>query len=147
MKTPKIITGPEEIRETKTGGKHRMMLLAKDTDGDVFIEDVTGKPGGGVPLHMHSREDELFIIHTGEITFTVGTDTHVVHAGAMVYAPMGVPHGIKFTGTEDVHFTTLAIPGANFEAFVDATGNLDAHADPQLRKDIATQYGIITYAV
>ena len=145
MKTPKIITGPEEIRETKAGGKHQFMLLSKDTDGDLYIEDVTGKPGGGVPLHMHSREDELFIIHQGEITFTVGTETHVVQAGAMVYGPRGVPHGIKFTGTENVHFTTLVMPGANFEAFVEATATLDAHADPHRRNEIAATYGITTY--
>ncbi|CAN5188965.1 hypothetical protein BH09BAC4_BH09BAC4_31160 [soil metagenome] len=145
MKNPKIITEPEEIRETKTGGKHRLMLLAKDTDGDIYIEDVVGKPGGGVELHMHSLEDELFFIHKGEIIFTIGTDTHVVSAGAIVYAPLGVPHGIKFTGTEDAHFTTFVIPGRNFEAFVDATSKIDAHADPQLKKDIAIKHGITTY--
>jgi len=121
------------------------MLLAKDTDGDIFIEDVTGKPGGGVPLHMHSLEDELFIIHKGEVTFTVGTEEHVVHAGAMVYGPAGIPHAIKFTGSEEAHLTTIVIPGRNFEEFVNATSKLDPHADPQIRKDIATRHGITTY--
>ena len=145
MKNPKIITEPEEIRDIKAGGKHRLMLLAKDTDGDVFIEDVTGKPGGGVPLHMHSLEDELFIIHKGEVTFTVGTEEYVVHAGAIVYGPAGVAHGIKFTGTEEAHFTTIVIPGRNFEGFVNDTSNLDPKEGPQARKDIATKYGITTY--
>lgn len=145
MKNPKIITGPEQIRQSMAGNQRMLMLLSKDTGGDLYIEDVRGRPGGAVPMHMHSLEDELFIIHRGELTFTIGTQVHVVGAGAMVYGPAGVAHGFTFTGTEETHFTTIAIPGRNFEAFAEATSNLDGDSPSGLMKEISARHGITTY--
>lgn len=45
-----------------------------------------------VPLHTHSREDEIWYVIDGEIAFTVGTETHIGGPGTFVYIPRFVPH-------------------------------------------------------
>ena len=45
-----------------------------------------------VPLHAHSREDEIWFVLDGEIAFTMGEETQLVGAGAFVYVPRNTPH-------------------------------------------------------
>lgn len=45
-----------------------------------------------VPLHAHSREDEVWYVLEGEIAFTVGEETVIGGAGSFVHIPRGVPH-------------------------------------------------------
>jgi mannose-6-phosphate isomerase-like protein (cupin superfamily) len=45
-----------------------------------------------VPLHAHSREDEIWYVLDGEITFTIGDQVQTVGAGAFAYIPRSVPH-------------------------------------------------------
>ncbi len=45
-----------------------------------------------VPLHAHSREDEILYVLEGEIAFTVGAETRIGGPGSFVYIPRNVPH-------------------------------------------------------
>src|SRR5690349_10818140 len=64
------------------------------------------KPGRGPDLHVHPYS-EVFIMHHGEATFTVGDETHVVHAGEIIIAPPNTPH--KFVNTGDEPLQILSI--------------------------------------
>jgi mannose-6-phosphate isomerase-like protein (cupin superfamily) len=44
------------------------------------------------PLHVHSREDELFYIVEGEHIITVGNEERRLGPGDALFAPRGVPH-------------------------------------------------------
>src|SRR5262249_33828125 len=52
-------------------------------------------PGGGPPPHVHSREEEGFYILEGEITFTIGENRLVAHAGMFANMPIGTAHSFK----------------------------------------------------
>ncbi len=45
-----------------------------------------------VPLHVHSREDEIWYVLEGEITFIIGNDSRTGGPGTFVHIPRGVPH-------------------------------------------------------
>ena len=45
-----------------------------------------------VPLHAHSREDEIWYVLEGEIAFTVGSETRISGPGTFVYIPRNIPH-------------------------------------------------------
>ena len=45
-----------------------------------------------VPLHAHSREDEIWYVLEGHITFTIGDRTIEGGPGSFAYIPRGVPH-------------------------------------------------------
>jgi mannose-6-phosphate isomerase-like protein (cupin superfamily) len=54
-------------------------------------------PGTTVRLHRHDYP-EVFYVQEGEATFRLGDEEVVVHAGEIVVAPAGVPHGFRNSG-------------------------------------------------
>ena len=67
-----------------------------DADVSFFLTD--GPPESGPGLHRHPYA-EVFVIHEGEVTFTVGEETIEAGAGQIVVVPAGVPHKFVNSGT------------------------------------------------
>jgi quercetin dioxygenase-like cupin family protein len=68
------------------------------TTDAVMTNWVTFEPGAEAATHHHS-EQQIAIIVSGELTFTVGGETRVMAAGDQVVIPPHVPHG-GFAGPE-----------------------------------------------
>jgi quercetin dioxygenase-like cupin family protein len=67
-------------------------------------------PGQSVQSHQHDF-DELVIIHAGEGTYTVGTQTVVAGAGEIVVIPARTPHHwINHTDKPLVHTGVFPTP-------------------------------------
>ncbi|MEZ0284919.1 MAG: cupin domain-containing protein, partial [Thermoleophilia bacterium] len=47
-------------------------LTAANSGGRMTIVDVTEPPGAEAPLHVHHREDEVFVVLEGRVTLEVG---------------------------------------------------------------------------
>jgi unsaturated pyranuronate lyase len=62
------------------------------TTDSVMTNLVTIEPNAVVEVHHHA-EQQIAIIISGELTFTVGGETRVAHAGDAVVIPPHVPHG------------------------------------------------------
>jgi mannose-6-phosphate isomerase-like protein (cupin superfamily) len=61
-------------------------------------------PGKGAPLHRHDYE-ELFIVHAGRGTYTIGEEIVEAGPGDVVLIPAGAPH--RFVNhTEDTLYHT-----------------------------------------
>jgi mannose-6-phosphate isomerase-like protein (cupin superfamily) len=66
-------------------------VSAEDSDGAMTVlEEVP--PMVDTPLHVHSREDELFYIVEGEHIITLGEREFRLGPGEAVFAPRGIPH-------------------------------------------------------
>jgi mannose-6-phosphate isomerase-like protein (cupin superfamily) len=75
-----------------------------------------------VPLHAHSREDEIWYVLEGEIRFTVGEQTYDAGSGSFAYIPRGVAHtfqvvsetarwfGVGIGGVLDQWFFETGVP-------------------------------------
>ena len=61
------------------------------TTDSVMTNFVTFEPDAVAPPHHH-REQQIAIILSGELTFTVGGETRVMHAGDCVVIPPNVEH-------------------------------------------------------
>ena len=73
-------------------------------------------PGGGPPPHVHSREDELFLVVEGRVSFFVeGVWTEVAPGGA-VYLPRGTVHCYRNAGATPSRQWILTTP-SGFEHF------------------------------
>ena len=70
---------------------------------------VHSQPGVGPKVHRHPYA-EVFIVESGEATFTLGDDTVVVSAGHVVVGPPDIPHGFTNTGAGELRL--VAIHGA-----------------------------------
>ena len=62
------------------------------TTDSVMANFVTFEPNAVADMHHHS-EQQIAIIVSGELTFTVGGETRVMTAGDLVVIPPHVPHG------------------------------------------------------
>lgn len=94
-----------------------MKLSSTQTGGAVSLWFETVPPGGGPPPHVHRREDEVFIITEGEITFLSEDRSWIAPAGAVVFAPRGIPHTFRNCGEKPARFIGLVTPGGFDEYF------------------------------
>jgi quercetin dioxygenase-like cupin family protein len=62
------------------------------TTDTVMTNFVTFEPGAPAPMHHHV-EQQIAIVLSGELTFTVGEETRVMHGGDCVVIPPNVVHG------------------------------------------------------
>jgi quercetin dioxygenase-like cupin family protein len=62
------------------------------TTDSVMTNFVTFAPNAPAPMHHHF-EQQIAIVISGELTFTVGSETRVMHGGECVVIPPHVPHG------------------------------------------------------
>lgn len=62
------------------------------TTDTVMTNFVSFEPGTPAPMHHHV-EQQIAIVLSGELTFTVGAETRAMHAGDCVVIPPNVRHG------------------------------------------------------
>ncbi|MCY3824268.1 MAG: cupin domain-containing protein [Nitrospinae bacterium] len=65
--------------------------------------------GGGIPVHLHEKEEEILFFHEGEADVQVDGKVYQVKAGMTAFLPVGVEHGLRNTG--DVPLKLLWIFG------------------------------------
>lgn len=92
-------------------------VSASDTAGALALFHLTAPRLTGPPLHVHTREDELFYVLEGTLVFEIGGVRSTVHAGGVVYLPRGVPHRYQNFEHRDAVLLIAVTPGASFEAF------------------------------
>src|SRR3984893_11714001 len=77
------------------GDVYRFLATGEDTNGKYAVWEAIVPPGGGPPLHVHSREEEGFFILEGEITFQIGDERILATAGMFANMPVGTPHSFR----------------------------------------------------
>ena len=90
-------------------------VTKEESDGSIMVADFEGTPGTEPPRHVHTIEDEVFIIKKGNVTFFVGDEIIQAGAGDTIFLPVNVPHHFKIT-SDRVIGTLIATPG-NIEDF------------------------------
>jgi mannose-6-phosphate isomerase-like protein (cupin superfamily) len=109
---------PERLREEHLvfGGIEIVLRVsAEDTGGAMTaLEEV--EPMSDTPLHVHSKEDELFYIVEGEHIITLGEREHRLGPGDSIFAPRGIPHAQRRVEPGVGRELVVLIPGG-FEQF------------------------------
>jgi quercetin dioxygenase-like cupin family protein len=57
------------------------------------------EPGQIQAQHAHAGQDKVYVVLEGEGEFSVGGETRRCSTGTAIWAPSGVPHGVRNTGT------------------------------------------------
>ena len=109
------------------------------TNGCVAVIECVDPPGGGSPLHRHTREDEWFYVLEGELTVWVDGETITAPQGAVAFAPNEVPHTFVVCSAEPARYLLVVQP-AGFEDFVRAASQPGVEMDDL--DEIAGEYGI-----
>jgi quercetin dioxygenase-like cupin family protein len=120
--TNAIVLQPGEGRKYWLVGDHITMKVAAPQTGGAYSAALTWVgPGMGPPPHVHHREDELFYVVEGELTFIYDRQTFVGEAGTAVYLKKDIPHAFANKTDKPARFLLIAVP-SGFENFVAECG-------------------------
>jgi quercetin dioxygenase-like cupin family protein len=106
MKHPAVITPADhaEWRADKMG-KSTIFESAR------LLVGLNGfEPGQSHALHAHAGMDKVYYVLDGEGVFLLEGSELPMHAGDLLVAPEGVPHGVKNTGLKRLLVLALLAP-------------------------------------
>ena len=127
--------------------KFRVLIHPDQTGGSFGLLHMEEKRGMEPPPHIHTREDEVYMIQSGAIRYTVSGKQYECAAGDVMFLPRNCVHSFEvITPTSDV--LNLIIPGNFINYFLEMSA-LHANTETGLSKEIleklvatATKYGI-----
>jgi quercetin dioxygenase-like cupin family protein len=80
-------------------------------DGErLFVGLNCFEPGQSQKVHAHAGADKFYYVCSGRARLTVGEESREVAAGAIVWAPAGVPHGVEEALERTVLLVGIAPP-------------------------------------
>jgi mannose-6-phosphate isomerase-like protein (cupin superfamily) len=111
---------PSKVRAVGVvGDVYRLLATGVDTDGKYSTLEALIPPGGGPPLHVHSREEESFFILEGEVTFQLGEETLVATTGMFANVPIGLKHCFQNKSNRQARMLITVAPAGLEEMFIE----------------------------
>jgi quercetin dioxygenase-like cupin family protein len=83
-------------------------FTGEELGAGVSIILVDTAPGRGPSLHRH-RYEEVFVVHEGQVTFTLGDEERVARAGDIVVVPPDTPHAFRNTGERPLGMVAIHV--------------------------------------
>ena len=107
-----------EIREVALSRGWRILVDGKNTGAAHLSMGNQDIPvGGGIPEHLHEKEEEILCFHEGEGEVSVGEETFAVGPGMTCFLPMNVLHGVRNTGKIPLKLLWIFSPPGYEEMF------------------------------
>ena len=101
----------ERVKYGMGGGIYRIVASAEETGNALFAFEATEPPGGGPPLHIHTREDEFFLVLDGDVTFYIDGQVIRRGPGGSAFVPRGAAHCFRNTSDRAARLLVLFTPG------------------------------------
>ena len=93
-----------------------MLVPNEVTGGKLSVFQATMPEGFSPPRHIHTREDEVFLVVDGQVTFDIDGELRTAGPGAALYMPRGVPHTFRIQ-SQTARLLGVMAPGAFEELF------------------------------
>src|SRR5450631_3947086 len=102
------------------GDEVTFLITGKETDGAVFVSELSVPPAGGPPPHIHHREDESFYVREGTLAIRIGDKTVNAAPGDFVHIARGTVHSFKNIGTGRAKMLVTFTPAGMEKFFEEA---------------------------
>ena len=79
-------------------GLFEFLIPSEATGGLLTVFRATMPGGFSPPRHVHTREDEVFVVEDGELRFDIAGRAVAAGPGTSVFMPRGVPHAFRVDG-------------------------------------------------
>lgn len=88
--------------------------------GENLVVDVWLEPGGGLPPHLHPRQEELWSVVEGQAKVRLGKETKTITPadGEIPVLPNTV-HGFESDSDTDAHLRCEAVPALRLQEFLE----------------------------
>jgi mannose-6-phosphate isomerase-like protein (cupin superfamily) len=114
-KTAEVRSAPDqdggEWLQVTSGERFVIRVPSAQTMGAYSVIEIIADPGNGVPLHIHNKEEEHFIVLEGTLDIANGDRRWDVPAGTSVTVKRGVPHAWCNTSDTPLHMLVVFSPG------------------------------------
>ena len=115
--------------------------VGSKTAGAFDLLEVTVRPGGGPPEHLHRRNDEAFYVIEGAIRVKLGADVFTAGSGSFIFVPRGTPHAFANTSAEPARALVVITPGGRQGYFQALARLLCEPVDEAKLARLDAQYG------
>ncbi|WP_035803712.1 cupin domain-containing protein [Kitasatospora mediocidica] len=92
------------------GGVLALLLDSAATDGQLTVGRFSVTKGEAPPYHLHTREDEVFMLLKGEALLWCDDKEMELSEGGIVYLPRNIPHGYRIT-SDTADLLMICTPG------------------------------------
>ncbi|WP_326809841.1 cupin domain-containing protein [Streptomyces scopuliridis] len=139
----------QQTLEWLDGGTFSVLLDSQATEGQLTVGRFDVAKGEAPPFHMHTREDEIFMLIKGEALLWLGEERMELSEGGIVYLPKNIPHGYRIT-SDTADLLVITTPGGIEGMFRQAGHDVttprpkDFAITPERLAESAEQYGQIT---
>ena len=126
------------------GDTYTTILGGAQTGGAFTLLEALVPPDTGPPPHAHHAEDETFVLLDGDLTFTVGDETHVAAPGTTIFVPRGTVHSFANVGTAPARMLFMYSPAGMEGMFAEigTPGTRGAAAPPRSMADVEAMIAI-----
>lgn len=126
MKHPPTIRKPGDGRRIGiVGDVYRFLAVGEETGGKYATFEAIVSPGGGPPPHIHSREEESFLVVDGHVTFQLGEERFVAEPGTFLNMPIGSLHCFKNESDRPVRMLISVAPAGLERMFLEVGQPVD----------------------
>ena len=125
------------------GSPYRFLITSEASGGTLALIECHTSPQSGVPLHLHTREDETFFVLDGTMEVQVEGRTLVLEKNASAFLPRGKPHSYRNPGNSPARYLVMITPGG-FEKCLEEFSRLPANQppNPETLASIGKRYGL-----
>lgn len=109
-----------------TSARARLFTGGLVTIGEADIPPRTSGP----PLHVHSKEDEAYLVLEGILTVRVGDERFAVPAGGLAWLPRGIPHTFANLTDQRVRANGPILPAGLEDMFVAIAESMQGIEEP-----------------
>lgn len=74
-----------------------ILLDSQATNGQLMMGRFSLRQGNASPLHVHAREDEVFLMISGTARMWRGDEEMEVAEGGVIFLPREIPHAYRIT--------------------------------------------------
>ena len=134
---PKIVHGEEAVILNVLGVEHVIYVRGDDTRGTVLFAELHIPADKGIPPHIHTREDEIFHVLEGDVTFTIEDHETTLGPRSTVFGPRCVSHGFRAAGGRSARMLVTIAP-SGLEAMFEELAHL-----PPVRPDMTRVVEIV----
>jgi quercetin dioxygenase-like cupin family protein len=123
------------------GEKVEIFVTGEMSNGAMTMLVQTSPPGGGVPPHTHTREDELFTVLEGEYEMFDEVAWHAILPGESYLAQRGGTHAFRNVGSK-VGRLQAAVASAGVDKFLERLSPFSIPDDMKQIIDLSAKFGI-----
>ena len=111
------VTKGHELRNYQ-GGYFKTLISPAESGNSLAILDLVLPAGAEPPPHIHTQEDETFLLLEGSLEVHIGDTLTVLKPGEAIFAPRNIPHSFRIL-TEKARLINLITPGSLWSYFIE----------------------------